>query len=74
MPKNAIIFSNGSIAPAAWARHRIDPSEQVAFYDPCLGSAADGGQSKVSWLRTFNDLASITGLGITANKDCKVAS
>ncbi len=31
----------------------FDPSEQVAFYDPGLGSAADGGHFKVSWLRTF---------------------
>ena len=26
---------------------RIDPSDQVAFYDPGLGSAADGGHLKV---------------------------
>src|SRR5947208_7241956 len=37
---------------------RIDPSEQVAFYDPGLGSAADGGHFKVGWLRTFYNLAS----------------
>jgi hypothetical protein len=54
---------------------RIDPSEQVAFYDPGLGSAADGGHFKVSWLRTFYNLASMaTGLGITANIiDCYAA-
>jgi uncharacterized protein (DUF2235 family) len=53
----------------------IDPSEQVAFYDPGLGSAADGGHFKVGWLRTFYNLASTaTGLGITANiVDCYAA-
>ena len=53
----------------------IDPSEQVAFYDPGLGSAADGGHFKVGWLRTFYNLASMaTGLGITANiVDCYAA-
>src|SRR5258706_5957038 len=53
----------------------IDPSEQVAFYDPGLGSAADGGHFKVGWLRTFYNVASMaTGLGITANIiDCYAA-
>lgn len=53
----------------------IDPSEQVVFYDPGLGSAADGGHFKVGWLRTFYNLASkATGLGITANIiDCYAA-
>ena len=54
---------------------RIDPAEQVAFYDPGLGSAADGGHFKVGWLRTFYNVASMaTGLGITANIiDCYAA-
>lgn len=54
---------------------RIDPSEQIAFYDPGLGSAADGGHFKVGWLRTFYNLLSMaTGLGITANIiDCYAA-
>ncbi|MFZ2155523.1 MAG: DUF2235 domain-containing protein [Bradyrhizobium sp.] len=54
---------------------RVDPSEQVAFYDPGLGSAADGGHFKVGWLRTFYNFASMaTGLGITANIiDCYAA-
>jgi hypothetical protein len=54
---------------------QIDPSEQVAFYDPGLGSAADGGHFKVGWLRTFYNVASMaTGLGITANIiDCYAA-
>src|SRR5258706_9343833 len=54
---------------------RINPSEQVAFYDPGLGSAADGGHFKVGWLRTFYNLMSMaTGLGITANIiDCYAA-
>jgi uncharacterized protein (DUF2235 family) len=47
---------------------RIDPSEQVAFYDPGLGSAADGGHFKVGWIRwIYNILSMATGLGITAN-------
>jgi hypothetical protein len=54
---------------------RIDPSEQVAFYDPGLGSAADGGHFKVSWMRwIYNILSMATGLGITANIiDCYAA-
>ena len=54
---------------------RIDPSEQIAFYDPGLGSAADGGHFKVGWLRKFYNLLSMaTGLGITANIiDCYAA-
>jgi type VI secretion system (T6SS) phospholipase Tle1-like effector len=54
---------------------RIDPADQVAFYDPGLGSAADGGHFKVGWLRTAYNLASMaTGLGITANIiDCYAA-
>lgn len=53
----------------------INPSDQVAFYDPGLGSAADGGHFKVGWLRTFYNAASMTtGLGITANIiDCYAA-
>jgi T6SS, Phospholipase effector Tle1-like, catalytic domain len=54
---------------------RINPSDQVAFYDPGLGSAADGGHFKVGWLRWAYNLASMaTGLGITANIiDCYAA-
>jgi hypothetical protein len=54
---------------------RIDPTEQIAFYDPGLGSAADGGHFKVGWLRSFYNAASkIFGLGITANIiDCYAA-
>lgn len=52
-----------------------DPAEQVCFYDPGLGSAADGSQIKIGWMRTLYNLASqITGLGITANLvDCYAA-
>jgi uncharacterized protein (DUF2235 family) len=46
----------------------IDPNEQVAFYDPGLGSPADGG---FIWgtvgRRIYNLLSQATGLGITAN-------
>jgi len=53
----------------------IDPSEQVTFYDPGLGSPADGGQIKINWARSIYNLASkATGLGITANIiDCYAA-
>jgi uncharacterized protein (DUF2235 family) len=94
MPKNIIIFSDGTgqagginfdeartnvyklyRACRVGPDTRIDPSEQVAFYDPGLGSAADGGHFKVGWLRTFYNLMSMaTGLGITANIiDCYAA-
>ncbi|MCP4620654.1 MAG: DUF2235 domain-containing protein [Bradyrhizobium sp.] len=53
----------------------INPTEQVAFYDPGLGSPADGGHLKVGWMRAAYNLASMaTGLGITANiVDCYAA-
>jgi uncharacterized protein (DUF2235 family) len=53
----------------------VDPSDQIAFYDPGLGSAADGGHFKVGWLRwIYNILSMATGLGITANIiDCYAA-
>jgi hypothetical protein len=54
---------------------RINPAEQVAFYDPGLGSAADGGHFKVGWMRRiYNGLSMATGLGITRNiVDCYAA-
>ncbi|UYO55178.1 DUF2235 domain-containing protein [Rhodopseudomonas palustris] len=53
----------------------IDPGDQVAFYDPGLGSAADGGRLKIGWMRTiYNGLSMATGLGITKNIiDCYAA-
>ncbi|WP_454617626.1 DUF2235 domain-containing protein [Bradyrhizobium cenepequi] len=53
----------------------IDPSEQVAFYDPGLGSSVDGGHFKVGWLRwLYNILSMATGLGVTRNiVDCYAA-
>jgi hypothetical protein len=53
----------------------IDPSEQVAFYDPGLGSSADGGHLHGTLGRKLYNLASqATGLGITANIiDCYAA-
>ena len=53
----------------------IDPAEQVAFYDPGLGSAADGGHLHGTLSRQLYNLASkATGLGITANiVDCYAA-
>jgi type VI secretion system (T6SS) phospholipase Tle1-like effector len=54
---------------------KINPSEQVAFYDAGLGSAADGGHFAVGWMRWLYNLASMaTGLGITRNiVDCYAA-
>jgi Uncharacterized alpha/beta hydrolase domain (DUF2235) len=53
----------------------IDPSEQVAFYDPGLASSADGGHLHGTLGRKLYNLASqATGLGITANIiDCYAA-
>jgi uncharacterized protein (DUF2235 family) len=53
----------------------IDPQEQVAFYDPGLGSPADGSHIKVKWARSiYNFVSMATGLGITANIiDCYAA-
>jgi hypothetical protein len=54
---------------------KVEPSEQVAFYDPGLGSASDGGHFKIGWMRWLYNLASMaTGLGITRNiVDCYAA-
>ncbi|MCK1266770.1 DUF2235 domain-containing protein [Bradyrhizobium sp. 49] len=54
---------------------KVDPSAQVAFYDPGLGSASDGGHFKTGWMRWLYNLASMaTGLGITRNiVDCYAA-
>src|SRR4051812_40529356 len=53
----------------------INPSEQVAFYDPGLGSATDGGHLRTrfaQWL--YNWISKATGLGITRNiVDCYAA-
>lgn len=53
----------------------IKPEEQLAFYDPGLGSKADGGGLNIGWLRWVYNLASqATGLGITKNIiDCYTA-
>jgi len=53
----------------------LEPAEQVAFYDPGLGSASDGGRIKIGWMRWLYNLASMaTGLGITRNIiDCYAA-
>ncbi len=46
----------------------IDPSKQLAFYDPGLGSQTDNGRIKFGWARWLRNLVSQgTGLGITAN-------
>jgi Uncharacterized alpha/beta hydrolase domain (DUF2235) len=94
MPKNIIIFSDGTgqaggitfdeVRTNVYKLYRacrvgpdtsIDPSEQVAFYDPGLGSPAAGANIKIQWARKIYDLASMaTGLGITANIiDCYAA-
>ena len=53
----------------------VDPSEQIAFYDPGLGSSVDGGHLHGSLNRKIYNMASMaTGLGITANiVDCYAA-
>lgn len=53
----------------------IDPREQVAFYDPGLGSQADGGHFTGGLLRwAHNVIAQMTGFGITRNIiDCYAA-
>ena len=94
MPKNIIIFSDGTgqaggiafdeVRTNVYKLYRacrvgpdttINPSEQVAFYDPGLGSPADGSRIKIRWARSLYNLASMaTGLGITANIiDCYAA-
>jgi hypothetical protein len=94
MPKNIIIFSDGTgqaggiafdeVRTNVYKLYRacrvgpdttVDPSEQVAFYDPGLGSPADGSRIKIQWARKIYNLASMaTGLGITANIiDCYAA-
>ncbi|TNC12315.1 DUF2235 domain-containing protein [Methylobacterium terricola] len=54
---------------------RIDPAEQVAFYDPGLGSTMAGMRIKVGgWRRIYDILSRATGLGITQNIiDCYAA-
>src|ERR1700722_219357 len=94
MPKNIIIFSDGTgqaggitfdeVRTNIYKLYRtcrvgpdtsIDPSAQVAFSDPGLGSPADGSRIKIQWARKIYNLASMaTGLGITANiVDCYAA-
>jgi hypothetical protein len=53
----------------------IDPREQVAFYDPGLGSQADGGHLMGRFARwVHNTVAQATGFGITRNIiDCYAA-
>jgi hypothetical protein len=53
----------------------VDPQQQVAFYDPGLGSPADGGFIwGATGRRLYNLVSQATGLGITANIiDCYAA-
>jgi uncharacterized protein (DUF2235 family) len=53
----------------------VDPREQVAFYDPGLGSQADDGHFAGRLLRwVHNKVAQASGLGITRNIiDCYAA-
>lgn len=53
----------------------INPQQQVAFYDPGLGSPADGGFIwGTTGRRLYNLVSQATGLGITANIiDCYAA-
>lgn len=58
-----------------WPRLTIDPREQVTFYDPGLGSPADGSHLGWRFLRWIhNKIAQATGFGITRNIiDCYAA-
>ncbi|WP_420737767.1 phospholipase effector Tle1 domain-containing protein [Bradyrhizobium japonicum] len=52
---------------------KIEPSQQVTFYDPGLGSASDGGHFKIGWMRWIYNFASMaTGLG--CQSACKFGS
>jgi len=53
----------------------IDPQHQLAFYDPGLGSNADGSEIKIGFARkVYNLISQGTGLGITRNIiDCYAA-
>ena len=53
----------------------VDPKQQVAFYDPGIGSKSANASIKVGWLRWFmNVLCQMTGLGLTRNiVDCYAA-
>jgi uncharacterized protein (DUF2235 family) len=88
MAKNIVIYSDGTgqaggdenrnniyklyRASRCGPDSSIDPSEQVAFYDPGLGSQADGGHMFGKLLRWMhNTVAQATGFGITRNViDC----
>jgi len=45
----------------------IDPRKQVAFYDPGLGSSADGKSKVGLYRRLKNSLSQATGLGLADN-------
>ena len=48
--------------------NRINPSEQIAFYDAGLGSKGGVGmEDRGAWRRIYNVLSQATGLGITRN-------
>ncbi|MBY3328788.1 DUF2235 domain-containing protein [Rhizobium laguerreae] len=53
----------------------INPDDQLAFYDPGLGSASDAEDVKIGFFRKiYNVLSQATGLGITKNIiDCYTA-
>jgi uncharacterized protein (DUF2235 family) len=53
----------------------IDPRDQLTFYDPGLGSQADGGHLAGRFFRwIYNTISQATGFGITANiVDCYAA-
>ena len=94
MPKNVIIFSDGTgqagglrfdenrsniyklyRATRCGPDSSVDPGAQVTFYDPGLGSPADGGHLVGGFARRiYNLISQATGLGITANIiDCYAA-
>lgn len=53
----------------------VDPSAQLAFYDPGLGTLPPGGNPFTNlWRRIYNIVSQATGLGLTGNIiDCYAA-
>jgi uncharacterized protein (DUF2235 family) len=53
----------------------VDPEQQLAFYDPGIGSPSSGADIKIGWARwIYNVACQATGLGITRNIcDCYAA-
>lgn len=87
MARNVCIFSDGTgqaggANPINWtsiyrlfmATRKVDPTHQICFYDPGLGSNPDEGEIRSPFRRFKDLLAQATGYGITDNIiDCYAA-